>query len=127
MQKTFTVGANENKKDVFYIVADANEIHKYIGLQTRNSQEEIELNDDGVILTEKLANILEIKVGEKIKIIVADGIESTVKVIGITENYLYNCVYMTLKCNERVYGNNIQYNAFLQMLIKNYQMMKKLN
>lgn len=112
MQKTFTVGANENKKDVFYIVADANEIHKYIGLQTRNSQEEIELNDDGVILTEKLANILEIKVGEKIKIIVADGIESTVKVIGITENYLYNYVYMTPKMYERVYGNNIQYNAF---------------
>ena len=112
MQKTFTVGANENKKDVFYIVADANEIHKYIGLQTRNSQEEIELNDDGVILTEKLANILEIKVGEKIKIIVADGIESTVKVIGITENYLYNYVYMTPKMYERIYGNNIQYNAF---------------
>ena len=81
-------------------------------MQTRNSQEEIELNDDGVILTEKLANILEIKVGEKIKIIVADGIESTVKVIGITENYLYNYVYMTPKMYERVYGNNIQYNAF---------------
>lgn len=108
-QKSLTVGANGNTKDVFYIAISGEEVHKYIKLNNRKAKEEIELNDEGVVLTEKLAEILEIEVGEKIDII-DENIKTSVKVTGITENYLYNFVYLTPKTYERIYGQDIQYN-----------------
>lgn len=108
-QQSFTVEANGNTKDVFYIAISGEGVDKYIGLNNRKTKEKIELNDEGVVLTEKLANILEIEVGEKIDII-DDDIKTTVKVIGITENYLYNYVYFTPAMYERIYGKDIRYN-----------------
>lgn len=108
-QKSITVQANGSSKDVFYIAISGTEVDKYIGLNNRKSKEKIELNDEGVVLTEKLANILEVDVGEKIEI--TDGeVKTSVKVIGITENYLYNFVYFTPNVYERIYGKNICYN-----------------
>jgi len=108
-QQSFTVAANENSKDVFYIAISGEEANKFIGINNRKTKEEIELNDEGVVLTEKLANILETKVGEKIDIIDGD-IKTSVKVIGIAENYLYNFVYFTPNMYERIYGEDIKYN-----------------
>ena len=109
-QTSFTVGANDTTKDVFYIAISGEEVDKYIGLNNRKNKEKIELNDDGVVLTEKLANTLEVEVGEKIDIIDED-IKTSVKVIGITENYLFNFVYFTPKMYQRIYGQDIEYNT----------------
>lgn len=111
-QKSFTVQANGNSKDVFYIAISGEEVDKYIGLDNRKTKEKIELNDEGVVLTEKLANILEIDVGGKIEITDGD-VKTSVKVIGITENYLYNYVYFTPNVYERIYGKDIAYNEIL--------------
>ena len=108
-QQTFTVEANDNTKDVFYIAMSGEDADKYIGLQERKSQDKLKLNDDGVIITEKLANILDVKVGEKIKIIDGDATAS-VKVTGISENYLYNYVYLTPGVYKRIHGKDIKYN-----------------
>ena len=109
-QQTLTVGANEKTKDVFYIAISGEEINKYIGLNNRKTKEEIKLNDEGVVITEKLATILDVEVGEKIEIIDED-IKASVKVKGIAENYLYNFVYLTPKMYERIYGKEITYNS----------------
>lgn len=111
-QKSFTVQANGNSKDVFYIAISGEEVDKYIGLDNRKTKEKIELNDEGVVLTEKLANILEIDVGGKIEITDGD-VKTSVKVIGITENYLYNYAYFTPNVYERIYGKDIAYNEIL--------------
>lgn len=108
-QKSFTVQANGNSKDVFYIAISGEEADKYIGLDNRKTKEKIELNDEGVVLTEKLANILEIDAGGKIEITDGD-VKTSVKVIGITENYLYNYAYFTPNVYERIYGKDIAYN-----------------
>lgn len=111
-QKSFTVQANGNSKDAFYIAISGEEVDKYIGLDNRKTKEKIELNDEGVVLTEKLANILEIDVGGKIEITDGD-VKTSVKVIGITENYLYNYAYFTPNVYERIYGKDIAYNEIL--------------
>ena len=108
-QGSLTIEVNDNSKDIFYIVADQ-DMNKYIGLQERKNNEEIEFNDDGIIITEKLSHIFKIKKGDKIKII-DEGVSTSVKIIGITENYLYNYVYMTPKMYERIYGTEIKYNS----------------
>lgn len=108
-QQSLTIAAKDNTKDVFYIVAPEDEIDKYIKLKDRKNQEQISLNDEGVVLTEKLATILNISVGEKIDIIDGDA-KGTLKVIGITENYLYNLVYFTPAIYERICGTEVKYN-----------------
>ena len=110
-QQSLTVEAKGNTKDVFYIAISGENVHQYIGLNNRKTKEKIELNDEGVVLTEKLANILEVDVGEKIDII-DDEVKTSIKVIGITENYLYNYIYFTPNVYERIYGKEIQYNEF---------------
>lgn len=108
-QQSLTVESKGNTKDVFYIAIQDNEADKYINLQERRSKKKIELNDEGVVITEKLSIFLKVKVGEKIDII-DDNIKTTVKVIGIAENYLYNYLYFTPKMYERIYGTKMQYN-----------------
>ena len=108
-QQSITVKANDYSKDVFYIAISSNEIGKYMNLKERKTQKEIKLDDEGVVLTEKLAEILNVKVGDKINI-KDEGIEATLQVTGITENYLYNYIFFTPKVYERVYGSKIKYN-----------------
>ena len=86
-----TIEANKTSKDVFYTVIDGSKCEDYIKLKNRNNKEKIDLTDEGVVLTEKLANTLKVKNGDNITIKENDK-EKKVKVIGIAENYLYNYI-----------------------------------
>ena len=108
-QHSLTAEAKGNTKDILYVVANKDEIDKYMKLKKRKTGEKIDLNDEGVVVTEKLAGVLDVSVGEKIDITDGD-VKGTVKVIGITENYLYNYIYFTPAIYERIYGKNVEYN-----------------
>lgn len=108
-QQTITVKANNYSKDVFYIAASSKEIGKYINLKNRKTKKTIKIDEEGVVLTEKLALLLDVKVGEKINV-KDNGTDATVKVTGITENYLYNYIYFTPNVYERIYGKEMKYN-----------------
>ena len=108
-QQTITVKANNYSKDVFYIAASSKEIGKYINLKNRKTKKTIKIDEEGVVLTEKLAILLGVKVGEKINV-KDNGTDATVKVTGITENYLYNYIYFTPNVYERIYGKEMKYN-----------------
>lgn len=55
------------------------------------------LGDDGVIITEKYADLLDVSVGDSIFIrqSESDALPKEVTVSGITENYMFNYVYMS--------------------------------
>ena len=108
-QQSITAKANDYSKDVFYIAVSSKEIGKYMNLKNRKTQEEIKLDDEGVVLTEKLALLLNVEVGDKITV-KDGGADATLKVIGITENYLYNYIFFTPSIYERIYGKEIKYN-----------------
>lgn len=106
-----TIEANKTSKDVFYTVIDGSKCEDYIKLKNRNNKEKIDLTDEGVVLTEKLANTLKVKNGDNITIKENDK-EKKVKVIGIAENYLYNYIYMTPNMYNQVFETDIKYNLF---------------
>lgn len=88
--------------DVYLMVTNSPEdLQKLITLRNRETKEELTLSDDGVILTEKLANKLSVSVGDEITL--GEG-GDTAKVIGIAENYVYNYVYMTDKAYNQIYS-----------------------
>ncbi|MCF0126273.1 MAG: ABC transporter permease, partial [Clostridia bacterium] len=110
-QMSVTVEANDHEKDIFSIVISGDDADKYIGLKERINQESLILNDDGILITEKLAGILGVNKSDKI-VVKTDTTTCSVKIIGITENYLYNYIYMTPNVYERIFGKDISYNGF---------------
>ena len=80
-----------------------------MNLKNRKTSETIKLDDEGVILTEKLAILLDVQVDDKITV-KDGGVDATLKVTGITENYLYNYIFFTPNVYERIYGKEIKYN-----------------
>ena len=68
------------------------------------SKNTLSLTDDGVILTEKLAKLLNVKQGDTATFIDNDNNTYTVKVIGVCKNYVYHYMYMTKNYYKSVYG-----------------------
>ena len=95
--------------DVYLMVTNSPEdLQKLVTLRARDTKEELLLSDKGVILTEKLANRLAVSVGNNVTI--GEG-GDTAKVIGISENYVYNYIYMTDKAYVNMTGDEPLYNT----------------
>ena len=104
----------ENTQDVQMIIPEnTEELRKYISLENRKTKQKYDLNNEGVIITEKLAKLLDIKEGDNITIKNADEQQVEVKVIGITRNYLMHYLYMNPELDKQVFGEEVKYNTML--------------
>lgn len=124
---TSHMGAYQTIKEVYsdtdsvsdcYIVApeDINEIGDYIDLRERKSGLKLYIPEDGAIINEKLAKILDVTVGDTISI--EDG-SRTVTVLGITENYANNYVYIIQKTCGELFGESSS-NSYLLNLSEGF-------
>ncbi len=97
-----------NEKNAYMIVPrDYDKFEEYVSIRERGKAlDELALSDDGVIITEKYAKLLGIKVGESIfiRLSEADSYSKEVKVVGITENYIFNYIYMTPSLYQSLYN-----------------------
>ncbi len=111
------VGADGNKESSIHVlgVESAQALSGMISL-TNNGQE-VPLTDEGVLVTQKLANRLSLEAGDTIEIYNGSKVyEATVT--GITDNYVYHYVYMTAAYYETLYEKPMQYNEFLANCIE---------
>lgn len=111
-EKSTDIEANGTSKNIFYLVGDSQEISSYIKLQNRKTKKNLELNENGVIISEKLANTLNVKVGDTVTIGENDHKSDSI-ITGITENYLFNYLYMTPDTYESIFDEEIMYNEIL--------------
>ena len=75
----------------------------YISFRIERVKQSYQLDDDGIILTEKAASLLGVKKGDSIKIQRSGDKQITAKISQITENYMQHKVYMTPKLYEKLY------------------------
>lgn len=103
----------ENTQNIQLIVPeDTEKFENFVSLKSRTKKNEFyTLNTDGVIITEKLAKLLNIKVGDIIKIKNNDDIEVETKVSHITENYLMHYIYMSKDLYESLYNEEFRANT----------------
>lgn len=95
-QQTVDISYGQVKKSIVMTVPKkASKLKDYILLQTRTGKKPLELTDEGILLTEKMAKILGVKTNEEITLQVSDTQTKKVKVLGITENYFYHHLYIT--------------------------------
>lgn len=112
MQSVEIVKDDNNQSIQLIVPKDVNELEKYITLKPRKDDEEkYLLNDAGIILTEKLAKLLDINEGNTIRLRNADDIEVDAKVDKITENYIMHYIYMSPTLYEKLYCEEPEYNT----------------
>lgn len=92
------------------VVSDEADIGSYIDLRDEKTKEPIQLGSDTVILTEKIADVLEVKVGDKIKIRNDEDIEKEVTIGGITRQYISNYIYMRQSLYEEIFETELKEN-----------------
>lgn len=107
----------ENEKNAYLIVPrDVDGFSSYVSLQERTGlMTDLTLTDEGVIVTEKYADLLGIGVGDSIfiRLSESDAYSKEVKVIGITENYIFNYIYMTPNLYQSIYGSAAEINILM--------------
>lgn len=113
MQSIEIENKNNNQNIQLIVPENINELSTFISLQSRTKKQAYTLDDEGVIITEKLAKLLNIKVGEEIVLKNTDNIKVTVKVEQITENYLQHYIYMSPSLYEALYHEEIKPNTML--------------
>ena len=104
---------NDNNQSIQLIIPnDISKLDTFITLRNRTKlDEKYTLDDSGVIMTEKLANLLDIKEGDTIELENADGDRRDVKVSKITENYLMHYIYMTPELYNTTFDDKIEPNT----------------
>ena len=90
------------------MVTDKDDLAPFVRLEKNG--EKLDLSN-GVVLTEKLAQLAGVSVGENFTI---DG--KTFKVGGITEHYVGHFVYMNQETYEKIYGQTPKMNTYLVQL-----------
>lgn len=112
-----TAGKNNDSQEIKLIVSnDADTLSDYIELRSRSSGEAIKLSDDGCVITERLAKLLGIKVGDIFEITDEEKNTQTLKVADITEMYTGHFIFMNRTCYESAFSEKYTSNAHLVTL-----------
>lgn len=107
---TFSYNNNRNKLNLRAIIGENNEqFEKIFILRDRQTHQKIELDNNGIVINERLAEVIGAKLGDTVSFTLNDD-PYTAKVTGITENYAGNFMYMTPEFYQRLTGKETEYN-----------------
>lgn len=109
-------GSADDYSTEITVVNDTSAYMDYVTFRTRRSKKTIELDDSGVIISEKLAKDLNVKEGDNVLIHDEDNKQATVKVSGIMEMYINNYIFMTSEYYSQVFGYTPDNNRILGIL-----------
>jgi putative ABC transport system permease protein len=105
---------NNNEIDITITsIENENDLKEFIILQNRKNKKLIEFKEDTVVITEKLAERLELDLGDIITIENSDNKTATFTIAGIAENYLTGYVYIPSKMYENSFGKKPAYNILI--------------
>lgn len=116
-----TLVNGENVEAVQIIIAKDEKINELIHLSDRKTKEEVQLEEGKIAITDKVAELLEVKKGDTIVLKDADGKENSVIISDIVENYIYHYVYMPKSLYEQLYGEYDTNVLFTQNNVENEQ------
>lgn len=113
MQKSATVtGAGGSMEAYLFVPEDPARLPEFVRLIDRKTDAAYSLEEQGAVITEKMARMLDVAVGDQITL---EGAAAPVTVTAITENYVYHYVYLTPGQYAALYGD-YQSNSFVAKL-----------
>ena len=120
-QESVTFSKNNVAKQnaLMYVPQKVDEFKNYILLNDRKSGEVYTLSNNGAIINEKLARVLNVSVGDEIVLTDADNNNYKVKIDNIVENYTAHYIYLSPTYYEKIFNKKAKYNAQLLNLSSN--------
>lgn len=102
--------------DTSLVVAkDTTKLADVVKFNDRVTGDPLELTDDGVIITERFAELSGLSAGDEFTF-TCGGEEITAKVSSVTENYTLHFVYMTENLYEKLCGAKPSYNTYFTIM-----------
>ncbi|MGN0203664.1 MAG: FtsX-like permease family protein [Coprococcus sp.] len=103
-------GSEANYTAYLKVPEDVEQYKEFVVLQDREKETPYELDDETVIITEKLSDLLNLKPGDSITIEDKD-IKKEVTVGHIAENYLMSYIYMSPALYQQLFGMEPEWNT----------------
>lgn len=111
------IKVNNTTKEITIVVPEnLKNMDKFIHLQDRKTQNPIELNNKGIVLTEKIARDLGVKAGDEIELINSDDKKAKIKVSHITENYISHYAYISPENYIKLFEKDLDFNRLIGIL-----------
>ncbi len=103
-----TAGQNKEDFESMYVLRD------------RVSHQKIELTDDGIMLTERIGEVLDLKEGDTVLMTLEDE-QYSCKVTGFTENYAGSLGYFTPEFYKNLTGKELKYGLVFTSTAESYK------
>ena len=114
MQKTDVKSASGKKTLYLMVPSDNEKIEDFLSFHSRTNKDEVySLKKDEVILTEKMASLLNVKEGDELTIEYEDRGDQKVTRGAICENYMSHYLYLSPEKYEELYGVPAEYNTII--------------
>ena len=115
-QASFTFEANDLSHDVYLIVlSDTSTIDDFITFNSKVN-EEFTFPSDGVVISEKMADLLQVEIGDFIRVRNSSNELVLLPVSEIVENYTLHYIYMTPTVYEKYFESTVEYNMIMANL-----------
>lgn len=109
-----TTDTSINTQDLtIFVPSKVEPLPNFIDLRDYKTHEYYELNNSGGLITQKLAQLLDLEVGDSIEIEDADGEPLSVEIDGIVENYIFHTIYLSPEYYEVISGNEAEFTVDL--------------
>ena len=111
MESVSVTGPDKTMDVYLNVPKDLKQLDEYLVFRDRVTKQEYVLDDDGVILTEKAAQLMGVEAGDTVQIQDDTAGMIDVTVTAICENYLQHYMYMSPSLYQKLFGQSLQYNA----------------
>lgn len=112
-----TAGKENDKQSITLLATDdAYNFNEYLTLRDRKTHQPQILVNNGAVISERLAEMLNVSVGDTFTVNDENGAQRTIKVAGISEMYIGHFIFMNTQCYEHVFGNQYSTNAYMVRL-----------
>lgn len=109
--------------DKFILMTVNDDIYNFINIRDYKTKEKLDINK-GLIVSQKMASLNSIEVGDYVNLINKDDKKIKIKVTGICENYLEHYAYISEELYKEKFKTELTYNS---ALINSSKDTKKLN
>ena len=110
--KKITISKGKEEQEVYLSVPfDIEKNKEFQVFRNRITKKAFEMEKNSVILTEKAAQLLDVKKGDKIMLDDKDEKQAELRVTDICENYMEHYLYISPETYREIYGENMESNT----------------